>query len=149
MNNLYSPHTGEHIQTDTPADWMGRAGVAVPAYTPGAESAAWNGAAWEVAAAADMSPTPAQKQAALEALIQQRLDTFARSVNFDSMASACITGMQPVGTYRQAAGAQFIQLRYTTWQKAAEIRDAYLAGTRPEPTWAEVEAELPVYPIGA
>lgn len=55
MDDTYSPHTGEHIQTDTPADWMGRAGVAVPAYTPGAESAAWNGAAWEVVAT---QPTP-------------------------------------------------------------------------------------------
>ena len=93
------------------------------------------------------APTPAQKQAALEALIQQRLDAFAHSVNFDNLASACLTGMQPVGTYRQAEGAEFITLRYTTWQKAAEIRDAFLAGDRPEPTWAEVEAELPGYPI--
>ncbi|CAL62409.1 Hypothetical protein HEAR2276 [Herminiimonas arsenicoxydans] len=91
-------------------------------------------------------PTPAQKQAALEAMIQQRLDTFARSVNFDNLASACLTGLQPVGTYRQAEGAAFIKLRYETWQKAAEIRDAFRAGG-PEPTWAEVEAQLPVYPI--
>lgn len=93
------------------------------------------------------APTPAQKQAGLEALIQKRLDTFAKSMNFDNLIHACITGLQPVNTYRQADGFPFIGLRYTTWQKAAEIRDAYLAGTRPEPTWQQVEAELPVYPI--
>lgn len=92
-------------------------------------------------------PTTQEKQAALEFMIQQRLDTFARSVNFDNLASACLTGLQPVGTYRQVEGAEFITLRYTTWQKAAEIRDAFLAGDRPEPTWEEVEAELPTYPI--
>lgn len=92
-------------------------------------------------------PTPAQVQAALEAAVQQRLDAFARSINFDNLASACLTGMQPVGTYRQAEGAELITLRHTTWQKAAEIRDAFFAGERPEPTWEEVEAELPGYPI--
>lgn len=89
----------------------------------------------------------AAKQAALEAMIQQRLDAFAQSVNFDNIASACLTGMQPAGTYRQAEGAEFITLRYTTWQKAAEIRDAVFADERPMPTWEEVEAELPTYPI--
>ena len=92
-------------------------------------------------------PTPEQIQAALEALIQQRMDNFAQSVNFDNLASACLTGLQPVGTYRQADGAPFVELRYKTWQKAAEIRDAVIAGTRPEPTWEEIEAELPSFPI--
>lgn len=57
MNDLYSPHTGEHIQSDTPAEWMGRAGIDAPSYTPGAESAIWNGAAWEVVASQPM-PAP-------------------------------------------------------------------------------------------
>lgn len=34
MNDTYSPHTGEHIATDSPAPWMGRAGTSAPEYNP-------------------------------------------------------------------------------------------------------------------
>lgn len=53
MNDLYSPHTGEHIKTNTPAPWMLRAGIDAPDYEVG-ESAVWDGSAWEV-----VTPQPA------------------------------------------------------------------------------------------
>lgn len=53
MNDAYSPHTGEHIATDTPADWMGRAGVPAPEYDPQTHGCFWHGDAWEV-----VEPTP-------------------------------------------------------------------------------------------
>ena len=34
-------------------------------------------------------------------------------------------------------------MRDATWAAGYAIMDAVLAGTRPMPTWAEVEAELP------
>lgn len=51
MNSHYSPHTGEHIDTDTPAPWMLTAPVAPPPYDKAAASAFWRGDAWEVVAA--------------------------------------------------------------------------------------------------
>lgn len=51
MNAHYSPHTGEHIDTDTPAHWMLTAPVAPPPYDKAAASAFWRGEGWEVVAA--------------------------------------------------------------------------------------------------
>lgn len=48
--SYYSPHTFEHIQTDNPADWMGRASKPAPDYDPAMESAFWRQeiGEWEV-----------------------------------------------------------------------------------------------------
>lgn len=54
MNDAYSPHTGEHITTDTtdtPADWMGRAGIPAPEYNQHTHGCFWRGDAWELVAA--------------------------------------------------------------------------------------------------
>ena len=48
MNDCYSPHTGEHIRTDSPADWMGRAPVFAPEYDESSSSAFWRGDHWEI-----------------------------------------------------------------------------------------------------
>lgn len=52
MNDAYSPHTSEHIATDTPADWMGRAGKPAPEYNPQTHGCFWRGDAWDVVEAA-------------------------------------------------------------------------------------------------
>lgn len=57
MNDLYSPHTGEHIATTTPADWMLHAGVAAPDYNRQTSGCFWRNGAWEVVIAAP-EPTP-------------------------------------------------------------------------------------------
>lgn len=51
MQDVYSPHTGEHIATDNPADWMGRAGVPAPEYNPQTHGCFWRDGAWEIVAA--------------------------------------------------------------------------------------------------
>lgn len=48
MNDFYSPTTGEHINTDTPAPWMGRAGKRVPDYDATLSSCFWCGDDWEI-----------------------------------------------------------------------------------------------------
>lgn len=59
MNDVYSPTTGEHIKTDIPSDWMGRAGVPAPTYDPQTASAFWRGDSWEVVQAQPpMLPVP-------------------------------------------------------------------------------------------
>ena len=57
MNDAYSPHTGEHIATDNPAAWMGRAGIPAPAYNPQTHGCFWRGDAW-VLMDATMPTTP-------------------------------------------------------------------------------------------
>lgn len=54
---FYSPQTGEHIRTDVPAPWMGRAGVPAPDYDPATHSAFWRGERWEIVAS-DPPPEP-------------------------------------------------------------------------------------------
>ena len=51
MNDTYSPHTGEHIATDSPAPWMGRAGTSAPEYNPQTHGCFWRGGAWVLVAA--------------------------------------------------------------------------------------------------
>lgn len=67
MNDCYSPHTGEHIRTDNPADWMGCAGIPAPDYDPALASAFWRGDSWEVVEA---SPPPLSRDGILQALAQ-------------------------------------------------------------------------------
>ena len=66
----FSPHTGEHINTSTPADWMGRTSIAPPAYDRATQGAFFRDGAWEVETAAfvrimPMSVTPRQARLAL------------------------------------------------------------------------------------
>lgn len=56
MNDAYSTHTGEHIATDTPADWMGRAGVPAPEYDPQTHGCFWRNGAWELVAVQPAKP---------------------------------------------------------------------------------------------
>jgi hypothetical protein len=45
---FYSPHTGEHIETTTPADWMGRTATPPPVYDRATQSAFFRDGVWEV-----------------------------------------------------------------------------------------------------
>lgn len=48
MNDCYSPDTGEHINTDTPADWMGRAGMPAPVYDIKTHGCFFRDGAWQL-----------------------------------------------------------------------------------------------------
>jgi len=50
MDDLYSPYTGEHIPTDSPASWMLRAGVAAPEYDRSTQGCFWRSYGWEIVA---------------------------------------------------------------------------------------------------
>ena len=89
----------------------------------------------------------AQKIAEGDAKVAERLDSQARALGFDNITTAVVNASLPVGEYKQAEGMSLLIWRARTWQKAEEIRDAFIAGTRPEPTWEEIEAELPSFPI--
>lgn len=92
--------------------------------------------------AAVVIPTPEQIQADYTARIQVRLDAFARTRGYDGILSAA--------SYVTSTNAQFakegqycVGARDSTWAKGYEVMAAVQAGTRPMPTWAELEAELP------
>lgn len=106
MNDCYSPHTGEHIRTDNPADWMGRAGTPAPDYDPQAASAFWRGGDWEVVEA----QLPANSVPAVVSMRQARLALHAAGL-LDAV-SAAIESMSGV----EGAAARI------EWEYAQEIR---------------------------
>ena len=66
----YSPHTGEHINTSTPADWMGKTSVVPPAFNSANQGAFFREGAWVVETAVPRvivptSVTPRQARLAL------------------------------------------------------------------------------------
>ncbi|MBC2768563.1 hypothetical protein [Pusillimonas minor] len=113
MNDVYSPHTGEHIITDNPAPWMGRAGVDAPLYDPVAQGCFWRGDALEVVDVQDdpgpvpESATPAQ---GLMALYQLKGIT-------EADIEAAIEGItDPAQRYT----AQIAYRKTTLWQRHSQ-----------------------------
>ena len=89
-------------------------------------------------------PTPEQIQKKFEADIQQRLDAFASTKNYDGIMSACTYATSNIPKFA-AEGQYCVNARDATWAKAYEILAEVQAGTRPMPTSiADIEADLPV-----
>lgn len=89
------------------------------------------------------APTVAQTLAVFTAAIQQRLDDFAKTRGYDGVLSACTYATSTVAKF-QAEGQYCVDARDATWSTCYAILGAVQAGTRPMPTLAEIEAELPV-----
>lgn len=60
MKDAYSPYTGEFIDTDRPAAWMGRAGVECPDHDRQAQAAFWRDGAWVIEDVVHAESVPAQ-----------------------------------------------------------------------------------------
>ena len=75
--------------------------------------------------------------------VQQHLDTFARTRNYDGILSAATYATSQVPKFK-AEGQYAVEARDATWAKCYEILAAVEAGTRPMPTLDELLAELPV-----
>lgn len=74
---------------------------------------------------------------------QQRLDTFAKTRNYDGVLSLCTYASSPNAKF-QAEGQYGVEARDATWSKLLDILAEVEAGTRPMPTgYAEIEPELP------
>ncbi|MDP1938074.1 MAG: hypothetical protein Q8K91_12785 [Hylemonella sp.] len=88
-------------------------------------------------------PTAAQIEAAFTAAIQQRLDDFARTRNYDSILSACTYATSTVAKFK-TEGQACVNLRDATWAAAYQILADVQAGDRPMPaSIADIEADLP------
>lgn len=87
--------------------------------------------------------SPEQVMQSFVSLIQQRLDDFARTRNYDSILSACTYATSTVAKFK-TEGQACVNLRDATWAAAYTILANVQAGKRPMPTSiADIEADLP------
>lgn len=90
-----------------------------------------------------LPPTAKQIEAQFIAAIQQRLDDFARTRNYDNILSACTYATSTVPKFK-TEGQACVNLRDATWAAAYAILAQVQAGTRPMPTSiADIETDLP------
>jgi len=87
-------------------------------------------------------PTPEQIIAQYTAGVQQHLDIFARTRNYDNILSASSYATSKVSKFA-AEGQYAVEARDATWAAAYELLAEVEAGTRPMPTLEEVIAALP------
>lgn len=91
-------------------------------------------------------PQPTQEQiyAAFIVQIQQRLDGFARTRNYDGILSACTYATDPDPKF-SAEGQACVNLRSATWAAAYKVLADVQSGKRAMPaSLADIEADLPV-----
>lgn len=90
-------------------------------------------------------PPPAAEQiiAQYTTGVQQHLDNFARTRNYDGILSAATYATSQVPKFK-AEGQYAVEARDATWAKCYEILAAVDAGARPMPTMDELLTELPV-----
>lgn len=110
-----------------------------------AERSRWE-QTWQIVSLSDEQK--AQNLAALQAAIvgetQDRLDTFARTRNYDGILSACTYATSTIPKFK-AEGQYCVDARDATWAKLYSLLEEVQAGTRPMPAgFADIEAELPV-----
>lgn len=101
------------------------------------------GANWDGASFTNPPPTTEQIIAQYTSSVQQHLDTFARTRNYDGILSAATYATSQVPKFK-AEGQYAVEARDTTWAKCYEILAAVEAGSRTMPTLDELLAELPV-----
>lgn len=88
-------------------------------------------------------PTPEQTITQYTGAVQQHLDVFARTRNYDGILSAATYATSQVPKFK-AEGQYAVEARDATWAKCYEILAAVEAGSRSMPTLDELLAELPV-----
>lgn len=88
-------------------------------------------------------PTSEQIISLYTGSVQQRLDTFARTRNYDGILSAATYATSQVPKFK-AEGQYAVEARDATWAKCYEVLAAVEAGSRPMPTLDELLAQLPV-----
>lgn len=83
-------------------------------------------------------------KAEITAAVQQRLDDFARTRNYDDVLSLCTYATSTNPTFAKE-GRYGVNMRDATWTKLYEMLAEVETGIRPAPTgYADIEAELPV-----
>lgn len=90
------------------------------------------------------SSPPEALEAQVVKATQLRLDTFARTRNYDGILSACTYATSLIPKFA-TEGQYCVNARDATWAKLYQILADVQSGKRPPPTsFAELEPELPV-----
>lgn len=91
-----------------------------------------------------IDPAPVEHViAAVQQAVQQRLDDFARTRNYDSILSAATYATSAVAKFA-AEGQYAVQARDASWAACYQVMADVQSGTRPMPSVEQVLAELPV-----
>lgn len=99
----YSPHTGEIINTSTPADWMGKTSIVPPPFNSANQGAFFREGAW-VVENAQVPEMPPKQFSSLEFL-----DLFTGSEQL-AVATAAMQSAQVKLWYDRTLAAMFITL---------------------------------------
>lgn len=111
-----------------------------PVLTNGVYTQVWS---VQPLSAQEQQTVAAQIQAEIVAATQSRLDTFARTRNYDGILSLCTYATSPTQKFADE-GQYGITARDATWAKLYEILAEVQAGTRPMPSsYADIEPDLP------
>jgi hypothetical protein len=86
--------------------------------------------------------TPEQIKMEIVNAVQNRLDTFAQTRNYDGILSACTYATSTVPKFA-ADGQYAVNARDAAWATCYQIMTDVQAGTRPLPTVEQVLSELP------
>ena len=86
--------------------------------------------------------TPEQIKMEIVDAVQQRLDAFAQTRNYDGILSACTYATSTVPKFA-AEGQCAVSARDATWATCYQIMTAVQSGQRPLPTVEQVLSELP------
>ena len=100
---------------------------------------------WEQMRTDEMNarPKPPDLQKTIITATQARLDSFARTRNYDGILSACTYATSGVPKFA-GEGQAAVDARDATWATLYTILGEVQAGTRPVPTdFADIEADLP------
>lgn len=140
MTHFFSPHTGEIIITDAPADWMLQTDVKPPKYDPATHGCFWRDGAWEIVPAA--TPTIDEIKNEFLAAVQAHIDGVARQKGYDSGVSLASYATDTHPPFAAEANA-FIQWRSSVWLYCYQQFEKVINGTRTVTTTAEFIQELP------
>ncbi len=109
------------------------------------EIARFSGGLWEILQGYPNDPPKSMQQIILEVSsnVQQRLDDFAKTRNYDGILSACTYATSNIQKFKDE-GQYCVNSRDATWAKLYEIMHEVETGVRPIPTsYQEIEPELP------
>lgn len=138
----YSPDTGELIQTDTPADWMGITDLIPPTFDLTKDGCFFRNGAWVIIAGE--SPTGgAPTEADYIAAIQSKLDSTAKQYGYDSILSAVTYADDPTVPLFQHQGQAFRAWRSQIWAWGYALLAQVKSGAVQQPTVTELVAQMP------
>ena len=140
MKHFYSPHTGELIRTETPADWMGETEIEPPVFDAITQGAFFVHGVWAVVTA---TPNLEDVQKSLMDAVQIHLDQAAQAMGYDDIKSAATYADEDAVLKFQQEGQSLRAWRSLVWEHCNTLLASVQAGEREIPSESELIAGLP------